>query len=83
VVIYRSGHVDVVRSLCLPASRPRKFVADVVRVAAVEEVVADADEATQSPWVIEPGEVGADLTVVVFVGTSARGRLGGREDFRD
>jgi hypothetical protein len=46
VVIYRSWSVDVMRSLCLPASWPRELVAAVVRVAVVEEVVADVDEAT-------------------------------------
>jgi hypothetical protein len=45
-VIYRSWHVDVVRSLCLPASWPRELVAAVVGVAAVEEIVVDADEVT-------------------------------------
>jgi hypothetical protein len=46
VVIYRSWRVDAVRSLCLPASRPRELIATVVGVPVVEEVVADADEMT-------------------------------------
>jgi hypothetical protein len=80
-VIYRSWHVDVVRSLCLPASWPRELIAIIVGVTIIKEVVANTDEAMQGPWVVEPGEVGASPTAAVFVGASARGRLGGREDF--
>jgi hypothetical protein len=82
-VIYRSWRVDVVRSLCLPASWPCELISVIVGVTTIEEVVTESDEAMQSPWVVEPGEVGADPTAVVFVTTSARGCLGGREEFRD
>jgi hypothetical protein len=82
-MIYRSWHVDIVRGLCLLASWPRDLIAAIVGVTAIEEVVTDADEATQSPWVIKPGEVGADPTAIVFVRAGAKGHVGGREDFRD
>jgi hypothetical protein len=45
-VVYRSWRVDAVCSLRLPASWLRELVATIVGVAAVEEVVADADEMT-------------------------------------
>jgi hypothetical protein len=45
-VIYRSWRVDTVCSLRLPASWPHELIAVVIGVAAIEEVVADADEMT-------------------------------------
>jgi hypothetical protein len=70
-VIYRSWRVNVVHSLCLLASWPREFVATIIEDATVEEVVIDTDEVTQSPWVIEPGEVSVGPTTIVFVAAGA------------
>jgi hypothetical protein len=44
VVIYRSWRVSTVRDLHPPALWPHELVATVVEVAAVEEVVTNADE---------------------------------------
>jgi hypothetical protein len=71
------------RNLCLLVSWPCKLVAAIVGVTAIEEVVADADEATQSPRVIEPREVSVGPTTIVFIRAGAIGRLSGCKDFCD
>jgi hypothetical protein len=45
-------------------------VVPIVVVGGLEEVVA-----SQSPWVVEPGEIGVVPATAVFAGVGVRGRL--------
>jgi hypothetical protein len=50
-------------------------VVPVVVVGGLEEVVAVAEETSQSPRVVEPGEIGVVPATAVFAGVGVRGRL--------
>jgi hypothetical protein len=55
----------------------------IVEVGGLEEVVAVAEETSQSPRVVEPGEIGGVPATVVFAGVSVRGHLKTLEELRD
>jgi hypothetical protein len=50
-------------------------IVPVAGVGGLKEVVAVAEETSQSPWVVEPGEIGVILATIVFVGVGFRSHL--------
>jgi hypothetical protein len=50
-------------------------IVPVVRVRGLEEVVAVAEETSQSPWVVEPEEIGVIPATGMFAGVGVQGRL--------